>query len=74
VRYTNGETPIVGDRVANVTGRLGTVFDMQLDGGRVSQITVKWDDGVIAITYRRIDEFKLVQRYPVLEPSQGRNS
>jgi hypothetical protein len=62
MEYTNGGLPAVGDRVTNITGRLGTVFEVSKNGNTVPQIAIKWDDGVIPITYNRIDEFKLVQR------------
>jgi len=60
VAYENNGKPMPGDRVEETkTGRLGTVSEVLSDPNLA---VIKWDDGVVGITYRIDANFKLVAR------------
>lgn len=66
--YAGGEIPKVGDTVRHKSGKVGTVFELDLQtdhtpkNGKIAdeRIKVKFDDGTSATTLA--SEFKLVKR------------
>ena len=70
MRYGTGETPIAGDRIKDNTGGFGTVTAV-LRGTRnnpePSQISIKWDEGIVEIDYDIAGRFALVSRKPGVE-------
>ena len=56
--YAGGETLIVGDRIGDKRGRVGTVI--AASGGGI--FNVRWDDGAVGINYTVIDKFTLISR------------
>ncbi len=71
--YASGETPRVQDRISNKEGRIGTLLDITENLGEISELIVRWDDGVVRLRYRDAEDFKLISRAPQqeLEKSQG---
>lgn len=56
--YSDGQVPIVGDRIENELGRQGIVTEALKDGA----IVIRWDEGVVAIEYDSAREFRLIAR------------
>jgi hypothetical protein len=63
VPYANGETSMSGDRIKDVKGRIGTVTTVRLGSG-LERIMIRWDEGVVEISYAHADDFSLVSRAP----------
>ena len=67
VRYDTGETPMAGDRVKDSAGGLGTVTAIcyaTRNSPEPSQISIKWDEGIMEIDYDGGGRFALVSRRP----------
>ena len=60
--YASGESPELGDRVTNKAGRVGTVTVISTQLCERSDLVVKWDDGVVGISYSDAGDFTLVLR------------
>jgi hypothetical protein len=60
--YASGENPEVGDRVTNRGGRVGTVTVIATSLSGISDLIVKWDDGIVGITYSNAEDFTLIWR------------
>ncbi len=65
--YATGETPEVGDRISNSERRIGTVTHVSTDLGENPELIIKWDDGVVAIRYKRPEDLTLIRRAPERE-------
>ena len=63
--YEYGEEPAAGDYIKSKTGRLGTVTEVKPG----KNLIIKWDDGVVGISYKVAEQFELVSR-----SAQHRNS
>ncbi len=65
VRYGTGEIPMTGDRIQDQARGMGTVTSISLPTARApepSQMSVKWDEGIIEIDYETAARFALVAR------------
>jgi hypothetical protein len=65
VRYGTGEIPMTGDRIQDQVRGMGTVTAVSLPAAKVpepSQMSVKWDEGIIEIDYETAARFALVAR------------
>jgi hypothetical protein len=65
VRYGTGEIPMTGHRIQDAGQRMGTVTAISLpavSGPEPSQVSVKWDEGIIEIDYGTAVKFSLVAR------------
>lgn len=65
LRYANDETPMPGDRIKNSAGALGTVtavLAVPAVHAEPTQISVKWDEGIVDIDYDLASKFILVAR------------
>ena len=64
--YKSGETPKVGDRIKNKSGRHGTVTEVKLEIELISaeKLTIHWDDRSGPIEKYSASEFVLVSRTP----------
>ena len=62
--YKSGETPKIGDRVKSMSGRTGTVIEIQQGLDRLvdDTLSVKWDDGHVSISDYPVNEQTLVSR------------
>ena len=60
--YASGETPEAGDRVSNTEGRVGTVTVIATSLTGAFDLIVKWDDGIVGITYSNPNNFTLIWR------------
>jgi hypothetical protein len=68
LRYSNNELPMLGDRIRNAKGGLGTVTNtspVTNDPAEPLRITVKWDEGIIDIEYDLASKFTLISRSEV---------
>jgi hypothetical protein len=62
--YLNRKSPLLGDRVKHITGKLGRVTEVR-PGNRAigfGELAIKWDDGVAEIHYAFANQFTLVCR------------
>jgi len=66
LQYINREVPMIGDRIADREGRLGTVMDVRTGSRAIvdGELSVKWDDGVVNLNYPLADNFALISRAP----------
>lgn len=62
--YKSGEIPRNGDRIRSMSGRTGTVIEIQqgLDRLVEDKLSVKWDDGHVSISDYPANEQTLVSR------------
>jgi hypothetical protein len=62
--YASGENPGLRDRIINEEGRVGTLLDITKDPGRIeiSELIVRWDDGVVGLRYYDAANFRLISR------------
>ena len=62
--YKTGEAPIIGDKIKNTSGRKAIVREVQQGFGQMAddKLTIKWDDGVVAIEDYPASDFILVSR------------
>jgi hypothetical protein len=65
--YASGETPEVGDRISNREDRIGAVAYVSTDWAGNLELTIRWDDGVVAIRYKKLEDFTLIRRAPERE-------
>lgn len=56
--YAGGETLMIGDRISDERGRVGTVIAASDRG----IFTIRWDDGSVGINYTVIEKFTLISR------------
>ena len=60
--YASGENPRLRDRITNEEGRVGTLLDIAKDRGGISELIVRWDDGVVGLRYSYAGNFRLISR------------
>ena len=60
--YTNGDLPIVGDRITDESGRIGTVTQVSEFPRGIVTFAVNWDSGAAGINYTRAERFALIAR------------
>jgi len=60
--YASGEIPEVGDRISDETGRVGTVTRIIVGPRSPTELTIRWDDGVVGIRYPVAEDFTLSSR------------
>ena len=55
---------MVGDRIKNTAGRIGTVTEIRRYFGGLAddKLTIKWDDGVVPVGDYPISGFGLISR------------
>jgi hypothetical protein len=65
-QYLTREDAMSGDRITNREGRLGTVVEVRSMSNDIGygELSIKWDDGVVAINYARTKDFALISRPP----------
>lgn len=56
--YASGESPMVGDRITDKRGRVGTVTAASAGG----IFTISWNDGVAGANYTIAERFTLISR------------
>jgi hypothetical protein len=62
--YASGEIPKVGDRISDETGRVGTVKHISVGPRSPTELTIRWDDGIVGIRYPNPSDFTLISRTP----------
>ena len=62
--YASGEEPEVGDRVSDQEGRVGTVTHISVGPTTPTELTIRWDDGIVGIRYPNPSDFTLISRAP----------
>jgi hypothetical protein len=60
--YASGEPPMIGDRISDTRGSIGTVTHITFGVGCPTELTIRWDDGIVGISYLRIEDFTLISR------------
>jgi hypothetical protein len=58
--YASGEIPQIGDRLEDSKERQGTIVEIN-----DSEIIIRWDEGVVGISYPSVLGFFFVQRKTV---------
>ena len=60
--YASGETPEMGDQISDKRGRVGAVTRITINLRKVSELTIRWNDGIVGILYPVAEEFTLISR------------
>ena len=62
--YANGGDPMVGDRLSDKRGRVGTVTHITFGPRNPTELAIRWDDGIVGIRYPDPGDFTLISRAP----------
>lgn len=62
--YASGETPKVGDRISDQQDRVGTVTHINPGPRNPTELTIRWDDGIVGIRYPNPGDFTLISGAP----------
>ena len=60
--YASGETPETGDQISDKRGRVGAVTRITINLRKVSELTIRWNDGIVGILYPVAEDFTLISR------------
>jgi hypothetical protein len=60
--YASGEAPMIGDRISDTRGSVGTVTHIIFDVKGPGELTIRWDDGIVGIRYLKTEAFTLISR------------
>ena len=60
--YGSGKPPMIGDRISDSKGGVGTVTHITFDVRSPAELTIRWDDGIVGIRYIKIEDFTLISR------------
>ena len=60
--YASGETPEMGDRISDKKGRVGAVTRITINLGKLSELSIRWNDGIVGILYPVAEDFTLISR------------
>jgi hypothetical protein len=60
--YASGETPEMGDQISDKRGRVGAVTRITINVRKVSELTIRWNDGIVGILYPVAEDFTLISR------------
>jgi len=60
--YAGGETPEMGDQISDKRGRVGAVTRITINLRKVSELTIRWNDGIVGILYPVAEDFTLISR------------
>ena len=62
--YASGENPKAGNHLRDKRGRVGTVMYINPGPRNPTELTIRWDDGIVEIRYANPADFILISRAP----------
>jgi hypothetical protein len=64
LQYMNREVPMLGDRITDREGTLGTVMEVRTGDRAIfdGELAVRWDDGSAVCNYPLAENFALISR------------